>query len=467
MAIPSFRSGPTPTVTFWGAARSVTGSMHLVEAGGRKLLLDCGLVRGLRNGSRLRPCRFPFAPQEIDAVVLSHAHVDHCGNLPNLVRHGFRGPIYCTPATRDLLGLILADSARIQEEEAFILGILQRPEERECLYRRADAWQTVEQCVAVPYGQPTEIAGGIRLCFRDAGHILGSAVVALTIPCQRREVSLTFSGDVGRRGLPFLRPPSPLPPADLVICESTYGGKVHPTREQIAETVCAVVRRTVARGGKVLVPSFSLGRTQLVVYYLRQWMEAGRAPAVPIFVDSPLAADLAEVHRRHADDLVPEAVRALTETDGEAVCYVRGTEESRQLAERRGPCIIVAASGMCDGGRIVRHLRHHIDDPRASIVLVSYQAPGTLGHRLLQPRPTVRFHGRDWNFWAEVVDVHGLSGHADQPDLLALLRPLPDFASRLALVHGEVEQAASLAAALEDRDFGEIVIPGLGDTLSV
>lgn len=438
--------------------------MHLVEAGGQKLLLDCGLARGSREVARQRNSHFPFSPAEIDAVILSHAHIDHCGNLPNLVRQGFRGPIYCTPPTRELLGIVQRDSARIQEEEAFVLNVLDRPEEVEALFTYADARQMIQQCVAVPYRQPTEITGGFRLHFSDAGHILGSAVTSMTIPCQHRDRSLTFTGDIGRRGLPYLPEPAPLPAADLIISECTYGGGIHPTLEQIAKTMTSVIRRTIARGGKVLIPAFSLGRTQLITYYLQVWMREGRIPEVPIFIDSPLAVDLAEVHRRYAGHLIGEAACLLREPV-EMVHYASTYDESQELAGRRGPCIVIAASGMCEGGRILRHLKENIDDPRASILLVSYQAPGTIGNRLLEPKRTLRFHGRDWNFWAEVVNVQGLSGHADQNDLLSLLAPLAHCAGQVALVHGEVDRAELLASALREQGFARVAIPVIGETL--
>jgi metallo-beta-lactamase family protein len=450
-----------PRVTFWGAAQSVTGSMHLVEAAGRRILLDCGLVRGRRDEAR-RNARFPFDPSDIDAVVLSHAHIDHCGNLPNLVRQGFCGPIYCTPATRDLTAVMLGDSARVQEEDAVVAGVVHGPAAGPPLYNRSDAHRVVLQCVAVPYETPHDITHDVRLRFMDAGHILGSAMAELTIGGPARVRRITFTGDLGRRGLPFLREPSDVPAADLLICESTYGGRVHEGMDGLAARMGDVVRRTMARGGKVLVPAFSLGRTQIVVHYLRRWMRDGVLPHVPLYVDSPLAADIAEVYERYGDHFA--------EDDGPGlppVRYIRTADESRELSQNPEPFIVVASGGMCDGGRIMSYLRQYIDDPRAAIVLVSYQAPHTLGRQLLEKKPTVRFHGRTWNKWADVVEANGFSGHADRNDFLALLRGSAGETRQVRLVHGEPEQAAALAMSLREHGFSDVEAPRLEETAEV
>src|SRR5262245_29816323 len=392
-----------PTLTFWGAAQTVTGSLHLLEAGGRRVLLECGLYQGRREEARQRNSRFPFHPHRLAAVVISHAHVDPCGNLPTLARQGFAGPIYCTPATRDLLGILLADSAKIQEEDAAHLNILRHYIEPwvQPLYTRPDVDRVLRQCVAVPYDVPTEILPGVRLRFSDAGHVLGSAVVHLAVGTAGETRTLTFTGDLGRRHMPILRPAAPIPPADLLVCESTYGGREHEPIARTVEKLWEVVRRTSARGGKVLVPAFSLGRTQLVVHYLHRGLAGGHFPPVPVYVDSPLAAEIADVYRDHPDCLSDEARRQVAGDadflgDG-AVQFVRSFEESMQLSTRPGPSVLVAASGMCEAGRILQHLRHNVDDPRNTVVLVSYQASGTVGRRLLEPKPTVRFHGKDWN----------------------------------------------------------------------
>jgi metallo-beta-lactamase family protein len=439
--------------------------MHLLEFAGRRVLLDCGLVRTThRHEARSRNRHFPFEPPTIDAVVLSHAHVDHCGNLPNLVRQGFHGPIYCTPATRDLIAVMLGDSARIQEETSATEAIVGRPvaPERAPLYTRQDVWQTMQQCVAVPYGQLQIVSPGLQLRFLDAGHILGSAIVALTVAHGAKDYRITFTGDLGRRGLPFLRDPSTVPAADLLISESTYGGRAHQTVEEMAAKMSEVVRRTAARGGKVIIPAFSLGRTQVVVHYLRRWMSDGILPRLPLYVDSPLAARIAEIYPHH-----PELLHDAPTEEGPPVRFAVTHEESQELAAQTEPCIVVASGGMCDGGRVMQHLRHHVDDPRASIVLVSYQATHSVGAKLLERRPTVRFHGRTWNKWADVVELNGFSGHADQNDFLALLGPAAEDTGRVRLVHGEVPQSQALAKSLLQHGFRDVEVPELGETVAV
>jgi metallo-beta-lactamase family protein len=452
-----------PQVTFFGAAQSVTGSMHLVEAANQRFLLDCGLHRGPREEARAINRHFAFDPTTIDAVVLSHAHVDHCGNLPNLVRQGFRGPIYCTPATRDLIALMLADAARIQEEDAAVAEVIghRRAAARVPLYTRPDAAVTVDQCVTIPYGQVFDIGPGVQAQFHDAAHILGSAMVLLTIRHGGRTHRITFTGDVGRRGLPFLSEASPIPAADLVICESTYGGRLHEPMKRTAARMSDMVRRTVARGGKVLIPAFSLGRTQIVLHYLRRWMREGLLPRVPIFVDSPLAHEISAVYRRHAPELEAPG------SEDAPVRYLTHHDESHAVSTAPEPCVIVASGGMCDGGRIIHHLRHHIDDPRSALVLVSYQAPHTLGHRLLERAPTVRFHGRRWNKWIEVVELNGFSGHADQQDFVALLSPALAETGRVRLVHGEVAQSEALAETLRQQGFRDVAVPERAETVAL
>lgn len=465
--------GQAPSVTFWGAARSVTGSMHLVEAAGRKVLLDCGLTRSHSHEERLRNQRFPFAPTELDAVVVSHAHTDHGGNLPALVRQGYRGPIYCTPATRDLLAVMLGSSARIQEEEAFIRGVIGKEGDEGARWysTRGDVAQVVQQCVPLAYDEVREVLPGVRLRLVDAGHILGSAMVALVVDRPGGESHLVFTGDLGRRGALLVRDAAPLPPADLLVCESTYGGRVLPSPAAAVEALDDVVRRTIERDGKVLVPTFSLGRMQVVVDCLQQAMRAGRVPEVPIYVDSPVAAALAEVYRRYPDALrddVGERLRQGAELlDGRTIRHLRDVEESKELPTRREPYVLLAPGGMCEGGRILQHLKHHIDDPRCTILLVNYQAPHTPGRQLLERGPTVRFHGKKWNKWADVVYLPGFSGHADHHDLLAYLAPLAGRACRVRLVHGEAEHAEELAQSLREQGYPDVAIPHRGDTARV
>jgi metallo-beta-lactamase family protein len=455
MTIPVSEGRAPARVTFWGAAQSVAGSMHLVEVAGRRILLDCGLVLGQRAEARRRNEHFPFPPESIDAVVISHAHVDHCGNLPTLVKQGFRGPVYCTPATRDLLPLMLADSAKIHEEESY-----------PPLYDTRDAERSVRNCEAVPYERWVSPFPGVRMKLVNAGHLLGSAMVHLS----GEGGTVTFTGDLGRRGLPFLHEPAPLPAADLLISESTYGGRFHQPVARLRQELQEVVTRTVARGGKVLIPAFSLGRTQIVVNFIHRGMRDGTLPRVPIFVDSPLAANVARVYQSYPDELVdPRAVPSPEEDErGHGnIHYVRSAEESRLLSTRRGPCVIVASGGMCEAGRILNHFKHNIDDPRCSVVLVSYQAPYSLGRKLLEKGPVVYFEGQRWNKWAEVADLTGFSGHADHDDFLQLLGPAAAATGKVRLVHGEVEAAEALARSLRAAGFADVDLAHYGETVEI
>jgi len=462
-----------PTLTFWGAASSVSGSMHLLESGNQKILLDCGLNQGRREEARERNNHFPFHPEQLDAVLVSHAHIDHCGNLPTLVRRGYNGPIYCTPPTRDLLKVMLRDSAKIQEEDAAHINIARNYAEPwvQPLYTHNDVDNVFSRLIAVPYGKEFDLGHGVKYRFIEAGHVLGSAIVHITIDAPDRRRSLCFSGDLGRRNMPVLKGASEIPAADILVCESTYGNRTHVDLPQTIDKLFNVVKDTVARGGKVLIPAFSLGRTQLIVHILQQGLRAGRFPNVPIFVDSPLAADIADVYKAHPNSLAKDVAVEVREghgiLGGDGVEYVREFEESMWLTTRPGPCIIIASSGMCDAGRIIGHLKQNVDDPRCTVALVSYQAQGTTGRRLLEPKPTVRFQGREWNKWIEVVHLDGFSGHADKADFIAYLSPLVGKVKKVRLIHGEREQAEALGTTLRELGFPDVSVPAPGDRVEV
>src|SRR5262245_58553883 len=466
-------SPPEPTLTFWGAAGGVTGSMHLVEVGNHKILLDCGLHQGRREEARQRNGHFPFHPHQIDAVVLSHAHIDHCGNLPTLVRQGFAGPVYCTPPTRDLLRVMLADSAKIQEEDAAHINIARNYAEPwvQPLYAHVDVDRALQQIVPVPYGKEIDVTRSVRFRFIEAGHILGSAMVHLTVAGPGRDRTLSFSGDMGRRGLPILKPTGDVPAADVLVSESTYGNRRHRSFAETVEKLYSTIWTTVDKGGKVLIPAFSLGRTQLIIHVLQQGLRAKKLPAIPIYVDSPLAAEVAEIYRAHPNSLSPEIAQALREghglLGGDGVNYVRDFEQSALLATRPGPAVIIASSGMCDAGRIQQHLKQLVDDPRCTIVLVSYQAQGTVGRKLMEAKPTVRFQGRDWNKWIDVIHLDGFSGHADKDDFLAYLGPLAGKVNKVRLIHGEREQAEALAGTLQELGYPDVAVPAPGDRVII
>lgn len=458
--MPSVRSPAEPTVTFWGAARCVTGSMHLVQACGRSLLLDCGLVHGAAAQARNR--EFPFRPKDVDAVLLSHAHLDHCGNLPNLVRQGFSGPIYCTPATRALAAVILGDSAKIQEQET--------GPETEPLYTGRDVYRTLLRFEAIPYDTPSAVAPGLEAEFADAGHLLGSAMIGLRIDGPGGERRVTFTGDLGRPGLPILRDPAPVPPADLLITESTYGGRTHGPVEDAAERLGEVVRRTADRGGRLLIPAFGVGRTQTVVYHLHQLASGGRIPDLPIYVDSPMAVRATEVFRAHSECFDEDARHRLEchELFGEGrVRYVEKVHESVAINHEPGPCVIISASGMCEAGRVLYHLQRVVSDPRGTVLIAGYQAEGTLGRRIAERRPEVKILGRTLPLVADVVVLDGLSSHADHGSLLRQLSPLAYTARKVRLVHGEPEPAAALAAGLRDIGFADVEVPERGESVVI
>ncbi len=450
-----------PTVTFYGATQSVSGSIHLLEAGPYRFLLDCGLFRGPREEARLRNANFPFDPASIDAIFLSHAHVDHCGNIPNLVRQGFSGPIYCTHATRDLIDVMLSDSARIQENEIGNRAFSRNTRGKSSsLYTLDDVERTIKACIGVDYLETIDVNADVQIRFIDSGHILGSAMIAVRIAISDQEYSVTFTGDLGRRGVPYVDQPSQVPAADLIICESTYGGKTHDTLDVMAAKMTDLVTKTVERGGKVLIPAFSLGRTHLVLYYLRQWMAEGLLPRVPIFVDSPLAQKI---------DAVIGEYRSFLSHDVETIPFewLETEDDAWFRTTQSGPAIIVASGGMCEGGRIVQHLRVHIDDPRSTVILVSYQASDSLGAQLLSPVPRVRFQGQLWNKWIDVAEVKGFSGHADKNDFEYLLRGAVQGTGKVRLVHGEPQQMLALVDQLREMGFNDVGAPNRKEVVSL
>ena len=465
------RKSPThPTVTFWGAARSVTGSMHQVEAAGQRLLLDCGLFQGKRAESHRRNWKFPFRPKDINAVLLSHAHIDHSGNIPNLVRQGFAGPIYCTAATRALAAVMLGDAAKIQEEDAAYLNRKRgKGEPRiEPLFDGRDVFRTLLLFKAVPYGKPFAVGRGLEATFVNAGHLLGSAMVHLKMNGNGNPpTSLTFTGDLGRPGVPILCDPDAVPPADLLISESTYGGHIHEPVDETADRLGAVVRRVAERGGKLIIPAFSVGRTQTIVYFLHQLVSAGQLPNLPIYVDSPMAVRATEVFRAHPECFDEPALKLLEEHHDlfgeERIRYVDKVHESIALNSRVEPCVIISASGMCEAGRVLHHLKHNIEDPRSAILIAGYQADGTLGRRLVERRESVRILGHEYKLKAEIVVLNGLSAHADHADLLRSLGPIAKTTKQVRLVHGEPARAEILAASLRGLGFADVAIPESGD----
>jgi metallo-beta-lactamase family protein len=445
-------------IKFLGAAQTVTGSMHLLETTRGTLLIDCGLFQGRREESRRRNRDLPPEAVRADALILSHAHIDHSGSIPTLVKAGFTGAIYATPATRDLCAYMLRDSARIQEGDAAYLnkkfGADPDWKKIEPLYTEEDAVEALERFVAIGYRRAFEPLPGVVCRFLDAGHILGSAQVSLSYEENGARRHLVFSGDLGRKGMPILRDPDPPhPPVDYLLMESTYGNRVHGDIASMHADLERVVEETAARGGKVLIPAFAVGRTQEIVYALNVLKREGRLPDIPVFVDSPLSVNVTEVFKLHPECFDAET-RAFLDEHGDAfgfdgVRFITKVEDSMKLNDLRSPAIIVSSSGMCEAGRILHHLRNNVEDPRNTVLVVGFMAQHTLGRRLVERRPRVKIFGVERELRAQVTVLNAFSAHADREDLL-------DFSHACApreifLVHGEPDQQEPLIATLAER----------------
>jgi metallo-beta-lactamase family protein len=446
-------------LTFHGAAGAVTGSMHLLESDGKRYLLDCGMFQGRRKEAERRNRDFPFPASSIDAVVLSHAHIDHSGRLPLLVKSGFHGPIYTTPATIDLCDAMLRDTGHIAESDAEFVN-RKHPNDPpvEPLYTVEDAAEAMQHFRPVPLHKPTNIGGNLTMESYDAGHILGSSSIVFTDGKTR----LAFSGDVGRPGLPIIRDPEPLPPVDYLIMESTYGGRKHPQTGEAIGQLEEIVKRTIGRGGRLIVPCFAVGRTQQLVLMLHQLMNEKRIPSLPMFVDSPLAVNVTDVFRAHPECFNEETNEYLNNGEDpfgfNRLIYIRDVNESKKLNDRKGSFIVISASGMCEAGRILHHLRNNIGDSRNTVLLTGYQAENTLGRKLRDGWKTVRIFGIPAQVEAEVAALEALSGHADAGELLDWMEPMAASLRKVFLVHGEPEQSTALAEAIRGR-YGLEAIP--------
>ena len=459
-------------ITFVGAVREVTGSCHLIHVNGCTIALDCGLFQGRRRESEEKNRERPPNAGDIDCVVLSHAHIDHAGRLPFLVKKGYGGDIWCTPATRDLSAIMLADSAHIQEKDTEFLNHRKR-EHTDPLYSMADVSRTLEQMISLPLLRRKEILPGIRLTLFEAGHILGSASVLLECEDGSRTTRLVFSGDVGRKGLPIIRDPSPpTGGADAVIMESTYGNRDHRSVAAAKDDLARVVTETASRGGKVLIPAFAVGRTQEILYELHELAHANRIPQVPIFIDSPLAIDATSVFELHPDsfdheeDLVHRTEQLFR---FDLVRYTRSATESRSLNAMRGPLIVIAASGMAESGRILHHLANGASDPRNTILIVGFQAEHTLGRRIVERQPVIKVFGDEIPLRATVATINGYSAHADRTELrdwMHQVRDGGDGQARVLLVHGEHEAQDAFGATLTGDGF-DVTIPSPGDRVVI
>jgi len=456
-------------ITFHGAARTVTGSQHLIEVNDQRLLLDCGLYQGSRRDAFDRNRNLPYDAESIDAMILSHAHIDHSGNIPNLVKSGFDGDIICTFATRDLCSTMLLDSGHIQERDAeFVNKKRARKNEPpiEPVYTVEDAVNSLEYFNAIGYHRQREILPGISVTFLDAGHMLGSAIVVLDIEDRDagKDVRLVFSGDLGRKEIPIIRDPEYIDHADVLLLESTYGNRTHEPYFASEKKLESIINTTYKRGGAIIIPSFAVGRTQQLVYTLHRLMVNRDIPEIPVFVDSPLAINTTAVFRLHPEAYDAE-IREFMLKEGDpfgfdSLRYTRSVEQSKELNFMRNPFIVISASGMAENGRILHHLRNRIEDPANTVLIVGWQAPHTLGRRIVEREPIVRIFGEEYHLRAQVEVINGFSGHADRNELLEWVSHIEKRPRRTFLVHGEEEAALAFATALrEEAGFEHVEVP--------
>lgn len=462
-------------IHFNGAAQTVTGSQHLIEVNGKSLLLECGIFQGRRKEFYSVNRCFNFEVPKLDALILSHAHIDHSGNLPNLVKQGYHGPIYTTPPTRDLAEIMLRDSGHIHEEDAEWINKKKRKRGQplvEPLYTRLDATRVDPLFRSVGYKQPFEPVPGVTATLVDAGHILGSAAVQLDIQEKDKKTRLWFSGDIGRLDLPLIRDPVLPDKADYLIMECTYGDKPHRDPEQAYIELRDVVGRTIKRGGKVIIPSFAVGRTQEIVYDLNRATSEGELPRMPVYVDSPLAINATDIFRKHPD-YYDDETHAFMRTGRhpaltfDGLSYTRSVEESKAINLSDEPMVIISASGMAEAGRILHHLRNNIEDPKNSVLIVSWQAPYTLGRRIAERQPRVRIFGEEHKLRAEVATIGGFSAHAGQAFLLEYAKATKRTLKGLYLVHGDPDAAGVLQGKLAEASFENVHYPEKGTTIEI
>ena len=463
-------------LTFWGAAQTVTGSLHFVELdSGERLFLDCGLFQGKRSVGRELNNAWPCEPATVDAVLLSHAHIDHAGLLPKLYRDGFRGTVYATHATRDLCALMLRDSAYIQEKDADFYNRKMRKKgepEIEPLYAMEDAEGVMGLFHGVPYGKPFHVPGGVEVVYRDAGHILGSASMTLEVEEGGRTKRLGFTGDLGNPGRPILRDPTPLPPVDWLISESTYGGREHEPVDEAKQRLADIVTETAAKGGRVVIPAFAVGRTQELVYTLDQLWNEDAIPHIPVFVDSPLAVNATAVFQTHPECYDADLLEYMMSDDDpfgfERLEYVREAKRSKELNGLRTPFVVISASGMAEAGRILHHLRNTVEDPKHTVLIVGYQAEHTLGKRIVERRETVKIFGKPHRLNARVEVMNTFSAHADEPGLVDFISALDqERLSQVFLVHGDPERQAALTEALGAAGVTGVASPERGHTVAL
>jgi metallo-beta-lactamase family protein len=457
-------------ITFYGGAETTTGSMHILEVAGAKFLIDCGMYQGSRKKAFEINKNFPFDPASLETVILSHAHIDHCGNLPNLHEQGYEEKIFCTHATRDLASVMLKDAAYIQMKDAEYL----RKHEKQVLgplYDIVAAEKTIWHFASVNYHQKFRIHPQVKVEFFDAGHILGAALTKFYVEQDGKNVEIVYAVDLGRKNLPILRDPESVGTADYLIIESTYGGRHHTDITKAADLVAEAINRTAQRGGKLIVPAFSLERTQELVYVIRALKKDKRIPNLPVYIDSPLAVNVTDVFRLHPECFDHETNKLLEQDEdpfGSGECtYVRSTDASKRLNMLHGPLIIISASGMCEAGRILHHLANNCGDPKNTILMVGYQAEGTLGRRILEGARDIKIFGDIFKLNAEVIELDTFSAHADETDLVnyvAALNPKPKMTF---LVHGEPEARGAFQKALKQATGIDGILPAHGQSFEL
>ena len=464
-------------LTFYGATGTVTGSMHMLTVNGARILMECGLYQGRREESFERNRNLPFDATEVDAFVLSHAHIVHSGNIPSLTKAGYDGYIYTTPGTRDLCSIMLRDSAHIQVADAEYVNKRHKRKGLplvEPLYTKEDVQRSLGQFISIAYGRSFPIGPGVELTFFDAGHILGSALVVLDIEEDGQKRRLLFTGDLGRPGAPLLCDPAVPSGANILITESTYGDRLHPSTEENIDRLGQIVRRVSARKGKIVIPAFSVGRTQEIVYSLHQLIDRGKINELPVFIDSPLSVNATEVFLLHPECYDKETNQFLMQTGSRnpfsfaSVHYVREVEKSKAINDMEGPAVIISASGMAETGRILHHLKNNIGDSRNAVVIVGWQAPDTLGRRLVEKQPEVKIFGEPYRRRAEVYVLNGFSSHADRNELLGWFDQVRNPGlEHVYVVHGEKSASSALADAIVERGVSEVLIPERGQEVTL
>jgi metallo-beta-lactamase family protein len=453
-------------IQFIGGARTVTGSQHLLFINGKKILLECGLFQGRRKDTYEKNKNFRFDPKEIDALILSHSHIDHSGNIPNLVNNGFEGPIYATPATADLCDIMLKDSAHLQQRDVEWLNKKKRNHApAEALYTLEDVESSLNNFTGIEYNTATEIFPGIILTFQDAGHILGSAGILLEIEEEGKKIRFGFSGDIGRHETPIIKDPDYFRDLDVLIMESTYGNRIHTHSDEVEEEVAKIVREVFDRKGKIIIPAFAVGRTQLLVYVLHKLFDQNRIPEIPIYVDSPLAVNATKVFKSHPECFDRETKRVFLENNEDPfgfgrLKYIATVEQSKELNDIKDPMIIISASGMAEGGRILHHLANNISNPKNLILFVGYAAEHTLARKIMDGMEKVNILGEEHSVKCKVKTMDYFSAHADQNELLDYLQLNPSKKLKnIFLVHGEEEQALPLREKILQKGYKNADFP--------